>query len=112
MTRALFIVLFALATFQSNLANGSALIELEHNQAKNLVSNGKILSLDVTLSKTKHFCYGKLIDAHLYQDKGKWRYDLQIKAQRGQIIDLSLDASTGQPNPYQSLPPGCRAFEN
>ncbi|MPY25243.1 hypothetical protein FM037_03760 [Shewanella psychropiezotolerans] len=112
MTRALFIILFALATYTPVLAHGSTLVELEHYQAKHLVSAGKILSLDVTLSKIKYFCYGKLIDAHLYQEQGKWRYDLQIKAQRGQIIDLSLDASTGQPNPTKSLPSGCRAFEN
>ncbi|WP_076415708.1 PepSY domain-containing protein [Shewanella sp. UCD-KL12] len=112
MTRALFIILLALASFSIQKAQGSALIELEHYQAKHLVSAGKILSLDVTLSKSKHFCYGKLIDAHLYQEKGKWRYDLQIKSQRGQIIDLSLDASTGRPDPYKPLPSGCRAFED
>lgn len=112
MTRALFIILLALVTFMPHIARGSALVELEHNQAKYLVTTGKILSLDVTLSKTKHFCYGKLIDAHLYLDKGNWRYDLQIKVQRGQIIGLSLDASTGQPDPYKPLPSGCRAIEN
>ena len=111
MIRALFIILFALATYAPVFAHSSHLIELEHYQAKHLVSAGKILSLDVTLSKIKYFCYGKLIDAHLYQEQGKWRYDLQIKAQRGQIIDLSLDASTGQPNPNKSLPTGCSAFE-
>ncbi|AQS40134.1 hypothetical protein Sps_05062 [Shewanella psychrophila] len=112
MTRALFSILFALGVLMPKFATGSTLVELEHYQAKHLVSAGKILSLDVTLSKTKHFCYGKLIDAHLYQEQGKWRYDLQIKAQRGQIIDLSLDASTGQPNPNKPLPSGCRAFED
>lgn len=112
MIRALFIILFALATYTPVFAHSSHLIELEHYQAKHLVSAGKILSLDVTLSKIKYFCYGKLIDAHLYQEQGKWRYDLQIKAQRGQIIDLSLDASTGQLNPHKSLPSGCSAFED
>ncbi len=112
MTRALFISFLALATLMPMTGHTSALIELEHYEAKQLVSSGKILSLDVTLSKIKHFCYGKLIDAHLYREEGKWRYDLQIKAQRGQIIDLSLDASNGQPDPYKSLPNDCRAFEN
>ncbi len=112
MTRALFIILLALAPFSIQKAQASALVELEHKQAKYLVSTGKILSLDVTLFKSKQFCYGKLIDAHLYQERGKWRYDLKIKSQRGQIIDLSLDASTGQPDPYKPMPSGCRAFEN
>lgn len=111
MTRAHLCGLLALATTLTMPADATTLIELEHNQAKELVSTGKILSLDVTLAKTKSFCFGKLIDAHLYQEEGKWRYDLQIKAQRGQIIDLSLDASTGQPNPYKSLPNECRAFK-
>ena len=111
MTRAQLFGLLALATLLPITSLATTLVELEHNQAKELVSTGKILSLDVTLTKTESFCFGKLIDAHLYQDKGKWRYDLQIKAQRGQIIDLSLDASTGQPNPNKSLPSECRAFE-
>ncbi|WP_299795380.1 PepSY domain-containing protein [uncultured Shewanella sp.] len=111
MTRALCVSLFALATLMSMKGHTTNLIELEHYEAKQLVSSGKILSLDVTLSRIKHFCYGKLIDAHLYREDGKWRYDLQIKAQHGQIIDLSLDASTGQPDPYRSLPSDCRAFE-
>ena len=111
MTRAHFFSFLALVTLLPMATSASTLIELEHNQAKRLVTTGKILSLDVTLTKTNAFCFGKLIDAHLYQDEGKWRYDLQIKTQRGQIVDLSLDASTGQPNPYKSLPSACRAFE-
>ncbi|MBW8183219.1 PepSY domain-containing protein [Shewanella nanhaiensis] len=111
MTRAQLSGLLALAITLATTASATPLIELEHNQAKQLVSTGKILSLDVTLAKTQFFCFGKLIDAHLYQEEGKWRYDLQIKTQRGQIIDLSLDASTGQPNPYLSLPSECRALE-
>ncbi|BAJ00474.1 PepSY domain-containing protein [Shewanella violacea] len=112
MTRALFITLLALATYTPVCASSSPLVELGHYQANDLVSAGKILSLDITLSKIKYFCYGKLIDAHLYQEQGKWRYDLQIKAQGGQIIELSLDASTGQPHPNKSLPSGCIAFKD
>ncbi|MEI6859332.1 MAG: hypothetical protein V5788_06040 [Shewanella sp.] len=112
MTRALFIILLALVIYTPKSANSSDVIVLEHDQAKLLVTAGHILSLDVTLSKIKYFCYGKLIDANLYQEHGKWRYNLLIKTQRGQIVNLSLDASIGQPNPNKSLPSGCRAFED
>ena len=85
-------------------------IELEHYQAKALVTSGQILSLDASLAILNQYCQGQLIDAHLYQELQKWRYDLQIKIQRGQIINLSIDATTGHANP-DTLPSECQAHE-
>lgn len=85
-------------------------IELEHYQAKDLVTSGQILSLDESLAILTNYCQGQLIDAHLYQENQKWRYDLQIKIQRGQIVNLSIDATNGLPN-LNTLPSECRHNE-
>ncbi|MBT1443824.1 hypothetical protein KJI95_04685 [Shewanella sp. JM162201] len=86
-------------------------IELEHYEAKRLVSTGQILSLDATLERVAAFCQGKLLDAHLYQEGDKWRYDLQFGFQRGQIINLSVDATSGRLNPDSVLPDECKPHE-
>ncbi|MGL4476516.1 MAG: PepSY domain-containing protein [Shewanella sp.] len=85
--------------------------ELHHYQAKQLVASGHILSLDDTLTLVSHYCDGKLIDAHLYQQQDKWRYDLQLKLNAGQLIDLSIDAKTGQPSSLTPLPSECQNHE-
>lgn len=86
-------------------------IELEHYQAKALVNSGQILSLNGTLNMVNQFCQGELIDAHLYQEEHKWRYDLQIKVQRGQIVNLSINAINGQIEHPTALPNECRKHE-
>lgn len=85
----------------------STSIELEHNQAKKLVSQGKILSLDLTLVHVQQYCAGKLIDAHLYQAQGRWSYDLRLKTLEGELVSLSIDAATGQLQSDQQLPLIC-----
>lgn len=90
----------------------SAAIELEHNQAKQLVSEGKILSLDLTLSQVQAYCDGKLVDAHLFHDQGRWQYDLQIKSENGELISLDIDAATGQHQANKPLPDACVPHKN
>lgn len=82
-------------------------IEIQHYEAQNLVSSGQILSLDVTLSSIQAMCHGKLVDAHLYQDDGNWRYEVQIRTTKGQLVELLLDASTGQLAKPTRFPASC-----
>ncbi|QYK04635.1 PepSY domain-containing protein [Shewanella zhangzhouensis] len=89
----------------------ASVVELEHYQATQLVSSGQILSLDATLQRVAAHCQGKLLDAHLFQEGDKWRYDLQFGLQRGQIIHLSVDAASGELNPDSTLPDECKNHE-
>ncbi|MCP3128282.1 MULTISPECIES: PepSY domain-containing protein [Shewanella] len=111
MKRLFFICFFSLFTLMYPTINNAEPIELEHYQVKALVNSGQILSLNGTLSVVNQFCQGELIDAHLYQEDHKWRYDLQIKVQRGQIVNLSIDATNGQPVDSIALPSECRKHE-
>lgn len=111
MKRLLFIGFFSLFTLVYPTIINAEPIELEHYQAKALVNSGQILSLNGTLEVVNQFCQGELIDAHLYQEDHKWRYDLQIKVQRGQIVNLSIDATNGQLEHSTALPSECRKNE-
>lgn len=111
MKRLFFICFFSLFTLVHPTIIYAEPIELEHYQAKALVNSGQILSLNGALSVVNQFCQGELIDAHLYQEDHKWRYDLQIKVQRGQIVNLSIDATNGQPVHSIVLPSECRKHE-
>ncbi|MCL1093011.1 PepSY domain-containing protein [Shewanella kaireitica] len=93
----------------STLAFASQKIEVEHYQAQQLVKGGEILSLDVTLAGIQTLCHGKLIDAHLYQQNGHWRYELQIRTIASQLVDLTLDAKSGQLTHPTKLPSSCIA---
>ncbi|QSX36626.1 PepSY domain-containing protein [Shewanella sedimentimangrovi] len=84
-------------------------IELHHYQAKQLVAAGQILSLETTLAGLRELCPGELLDARLYSEDDHWRYDLQFALQHGQIIRLSLDASTG--HPQTDIPQECHPDE-
>lgn len=111
MKRLLFICFFSLFTLVHPTIINAEPIELEHYQAKALVNSGQILSLNGTLAVVNQFCQGELIDAHLYQEDHKWSYDLQIKVQRGQIVNLSIDATNGQLEHSTALPSECRKHE-
>ncbi|MGL4613927.1 MAG: PepSY domain-containing protein [Shewanella sp.] len=111
MKRLFFIGFFSLFTLVYPTIIQAGTIELEHYQAKALVNSGQILSLDSTLAVVNQYCQGELIDAHLYQEDHKWRYDLQLKVQPGQIVNLSIDATNGQPEHPTALPSECQKHE-
>lgn len=93
------------------VTQAAPLTELHHNQASELVTSGKILSLTDTLNIVTLYCNGKLIDVHLYQEVDKWRYDLQLKVRGGELINLSINAKDGRPIPEIPLPSECRQNE-
>ncbi|ABZ78145.1 conserved hypothetical protein [Shewanella halifaxensis HAW-EB4] len=106
MKLALYLCLLA-AMLHQPAAVANQKIEVQHYEAQTLVNSGQILSLDVTLNSIQAMCNGKLIDAHLYQHQGKWRYEVQIRTLKGQLVDLVLDASTGQLAKPAQLPASC-----
>mgnify|MGYP000026069141 CR=1 FL=1 len=95
------------AMLQLPAALANQKIEIQHYEAQTLVNSGQILSLDVTLTSIQAMCHGKLIDAHLYQDQGNWRYEIQIRTNKDQLVELLLDARTGQLAQPTRLPASC-----
>ncbi|MCE9677634.1 hypothetical protein LZP69_00315 [Shewanella sp. AS1] len=91
----------------TSVTHASTLIELEHYQAQKLVDEGKILSLDFTLDNLNEYCPGKLLDANLYHKEGQWLYALQIRNDFGDLISLTIDATTGKPKQHEIQPKTC-----
>ncbi|WP_144211188.1 PepSY domain-containing protein [Shewanella donghaensis] len=85
--------------------------ELPHDEVQKLVTSGSIRSLDYSLTLLAQYCDGELIDASLYQEDDKWRYDLQLKLDKGHVIHLFLDATNGMPESIDQLPSECRINE-
>ncbi|MDO6618045.1 MULTISPECIES: hypothetical protein [unclassified Shewanella] len=85
--------------------------ELPHDEVQRLVTSGSIRSLDYSLTLLAQYCQGELIDASLYQEDDKWRYDLQLKIKKGHIIHLFLDATNGMPESIDQLPSECQINE-
>ncbi|WP_417760776.1 PepSY domain-containing protein [Shewanella sp.] len=82
-------------------------LEPDHELAKALVASGEIRSLDQTLTELLHQCDAELLDAHLYQSDGQWRYDLYIKFRQGIVQSLLVDASNGALISPDKLPGDC-----
>ncbi|MDR8522411.1 PepSY domain-containing protein [Shewanella fidelis] len=95
------------ATLHLPTALANQKVEVQHYEAQDLVNSGKILSLDVTLASIQAMCHGKLIDAHLYQEQADWRYEIQIRTNSGLLVELLLDARTGQLAQPTRLPSSC-----
>ncbi|MCF1428143.1 MAG: hypothetical protein LPD71_05490 [Shewanella sp.] len=111
MLRLVFICFFSLLALQPWNRVAASPIELHHNQAVTLVASGQILSLTDTLAIVSHYCKGKLMDAHLYQEGNKWRYDLELKVDKGQLLQISVDARSGKPVAAIPLPSECQQNE-
>lgn len=111
MIRLFFICFISLLASAPWVRVAASSTELHHNQAVTLVASGHILSLNDTLAIVSHYCNGKLMDAHLYQEDDKWRYDLELKVHKGQLLQLSIDARSGKPVPGIPLPSECQPNE-
>ncbi len=105
---ALFLSLFAYTLSSTTHAMTN---ELQHDEVQRLVTSGSIRSLDYSLTLLAQYCEGELIDASLYQEDDKWRYDLQLKLKKGHVIHLSIDATNGMPESIDQLPSECQINE-
>ncbi|WP_394130399.1 hypothetical protein [Shewanella maritima] len=86
-------------------------LELEHDQAQKLVASGQIKSLDYSLNWINQFCNGQLVDARLYQSLDKLHYNLQLRVNENQLIDIKLNAVNGMLESMTQLPSECTQNE-
>lgn len=65
---------------------------------------GKLVPLTDILAKVRRIAPGKVIDVELEYDDdsdddrlhGRWIYEIEVLTERNQVIELELDAETGQ----------------
>ncbi|ARD23798.1 MULTISPECIES: PepSY domain-containing protein [Shewanella] len=105
------LLISVIVTTLSSLPAHAIKNELQHDEVQRLVTSGSIQSLDYSLTLLAQYCDGELIDASLYQEDDKWRYDLQLKLKKGHVIHLFLDATNGMPESMDQLPSECQINE-
>ncbi|UJF21746.1 PepSY domain-containing protein [Shewanella sp. OMA3-2] len=103
--------LFSLSTLNANFNSAQTLYEADHNHVQKLVSAGHIRSLDECLNWLAQYCDVQLVDAQLFQEKDKWRYNLQLKLKQGHTVNLQFDAQSGTLNSLTQLPSECTQHE-
>ena len=70
--------------------------EFDAQQIRQLVSQGKILPLEAILKIHQPLIDGKLLDLEVESEHGKIIYELEFLRQNGDVVELVIDAKTGE----------------
>ena len=111
MTPLLTMGFFSLSTLNAYAIDTVEMVEVDHDNVQQLVSNGDIRSLDDCLNWLAQYCDVQLVDAQLFQLNDTWRYDLQLKVRLGHVVNLQFDAQSGTLNSLTQLPSECTQHE-
>jgi uncharacterized membrane protein YkoI len=65
-------------------------------QIRQMVSQGKILPLETILERYRPLVEGKLLDLEVESEHGKIIYELEFLKQNGDVVELIIDAKTGE----------------
>ena len=68
----------------------------DQDRAFRALEAGEILPLDEILRRVSDVAAGVPIEVELERDDGAWVYSLEIRGPRGRIVELEVDAATGQ----------------
>ncbi|QSX31781.1 peptidase M4 [Shewanella cyperi] len=66
------------------------------SQVLDWVAQGRVLPLDSLLQRYQGRLDGRLLDLEVEQEGDRIIYELEILRQNGQVIEIKLDAATGE----------------
>jgi uncharacterized membrane protein YkoI len=67
----------------------------DHERARAALEAGQIRPLSDLLTEVERRFRGRVIEADLELDDGRWFYDIKILPPNGRIFSIKLDAATG-----------------
>jgi len=70
--------------------------KLDHKEARDLRQQGKILSLQEILKQVEKDHPGQVIETELERESGRYIYELEIVNEQGKVIEIEIDAGTGE----------------
>ena len=70
--------------------------DFNYEQIRQLVKQGKILSLDSILQKYPQLMSGRLLDLEVEYEHGSILYELEFLQQNGDVIEFKIDAASGE----------------
>lgn len=73
----------------------SASADDDQHEARRLAESGKILPLEVILDTARKIQPGKVLEVEFKTKKGKTIYEIEILNTKGIVLELKLDAATG-----------------
>lgn len=91
MRRAILLVPLLLLTVPDAAASGRR----DHEQARSALAAGEIRPLADLLAEVERRYAGKVVEAELDRDGGRWVYEIKLLPPSGRIVELHFDAATG-----------------
>ncbi|MFP3875026.1 MAG: PepSY domain-containing protein [Thiohalophilus sp.] len=70
--------------------------KLDYKEARELRQQGKILPLQEILKRVEKDYPGQIIETELEREHGRYIYELEILTDNDRVIELELDAATGE----------------
>lgn len=80
---------------------GMLLAKLDAEEARQLKQTGKIMPLEQLIVRVQKDYPGQIIEIELDEDKDRFVYDIEIVGEEGVVIELKLDAATGEVLKYE-----------
>ena len=76
--------------------NGMALAENDHREPRRLMDAGEILPLQQIIDRIVKENDGRLLEAGLEHEQGRYIYEIELLGKRGRVWEFKLDAATGE----------------
>lgn len=78
------------------LATGNMASAGDHERARVLLEQGKILSLSEIMKRASSQFPGKILEVELEEKNGLIVYEIEFLGEQGVIMEMLIDAGTGQ----------------
>ncbi len=69
----------------------------DHGRARELRERGEIVPLERLIEQAQKAHEGRLIEAELEREGGRYVYELEVVDREGNVWELRYDAETGEP---------------
>ena len=75
---------------------GAVLGSDDHDQARALLEKGEIVALEQVLAAAKEHYPGRVLEAELERERGRYLYEIKIAGDDGKVRELKYDAGTAK----------------
>jgi uncharacterized membrane protein YkoI len=77
------------------------LAKLDADDARELKQSGKIMPLEELIARVRKDYPGQIIQIELDEEKDRFIYEIEVLNDEGVVIELELDAATGEVLKYE-----------
>lgn len=73
-----------------------ALADEEHDRVRQLMRDGEVAPLERIIETAREQYAGKILEAKLEHEHGRWLYELEMLGEDGRVWELYFDARSGE----------------